>query len=774
MALDVTLSHTRGMEPEAAKARNRRRVQDLMKAIVGPLPVEAFLDAFIPRRESWGKAPSLSRKHAFIAVPRHATTAEGICGPLLKALRKARTHCPGYSFHDTSARSLHPRRLGYMKPHICCYATENFDLVQHSETESRTEFGYAEFFIDAKPSPSHDYFVDPPITSTIEGRASHDFIAPAEDEEFRKHRDRALGQHIGYVTEIFARQPRVAVFSISMAGSRARLVRWDRAGCVVTEDFDIRGRADLFCDFLWRFSQTTHRRRGHDVTVEVASPHEETLFRASIKAHVKLQLALEEGATLDNALRQHYEPGCVAAVHVLAHGSPANAAHVHRFLVSRPVVSPLRLTGRATTGYWAVDARTRNVVFLKDTWRAYPPVDLEGETLKRMNEQGVCNIPALVCHGDVPDYIPHDEREVDPRDVQVSETDEYQNEQSVCKVMEDKVVVAKHWHYRVVLGTVGYGLRELRGTEELLHATYDVFHAMRDALRHDSRLHRDISVGNILLVREEGRDVRRGVLVDWETSCRVDDTGKAVEPGRVGTWQFMSVEMLLNGENDRQHTFQDDMESLLYVVLYCSLLWLPHALPTNQLVAMFNVLFEYSDTIGTRRIGGNGKLVNAYHRSHSDRVAFPPALQEWMQTVMEYHHPVDHTEEEYADRWTNPEYLDRFWGDFLKSHALDRDDRVVHDHLHATGVYKAVSTAASTEAILLFNGSSDERTSAPPRKRTRRATATIDAPPVEPRRSNRIREQQERVQVAPSSSKQNARSKARPRARRPKTSSRKK
>ncbi len=56
---------------------------------------------------------------------------------------------------------------------------------------------------------------------------------------------------------------------------------------------------------------------------------------------------------------------------------------------------------------------------------------------------------------------------------------------------------------------------------------------MRDALRLDSRLHRDISVGNILLVREEGRDVRRGVLVDWETSCRVDDTGKAVEPGRV-------------------------------------------------------------------------------------------------------------------------------------------------------------------------------------------------------------------------------------------------
>ncbi|RDX42652.1 hypothetical protein OH76DRAFT_92714 [Lentinus brumalis] len=774
MALDATLSHTRGMEPEAAKARNHRQVQDLMKAIVGPIPVEAFLDGFLPRRKSWSKAPSHPRKHAFKVVPPNAATAEGICGPLMDALNKATKRCPGYLFHNTSQRSLHPRRLAHMKPHICCYAAENLDVVQRAGVQDRSEFGYAEFFIDVKPSPSHDYFADPSTPPITEERTSHDFIAPAEDLEVRKHRDRALGQHIAYVTEIFARQHRVSVFSVSLAGSRARLLRWDRAGCVVTESFDLRERADLFYNFLWHFSQSTHRRRGHDVTIEVASSEEEELFRESIKAHVIAQLALEEGSSLDDALRQHYKPGHVAVVHVLAHGYPATAAHVHRFIVSRPVVSPLHLTGRSTTGYWAVDPRTGNVVFLKDTWRAYPPVDLEGETLGRMHDQGVRNIPDIVCHGDVPDYIPQDDHEVDPRDVQVSETDEYQDDACVCKVMGDSVVVAKHWHYRVVLGTVGYGLRDLRGTGELLHATYDVFHAMTDALRLDSRLHRDISVGNIILVRDRGADVRRGVLVDWETSCRVDDTGRAVEPGRVGTWFFMSIEMLRNAKNNRAHTFQDDMESLLYVVFYCSLLWLPHALPEKQLAITMNLLFEYSDSISAGRIGGHGKIVNARRRVHIDMAAFRPPMQDWLQTVMEFHHPVAHTSEEYADRWTNPEYLDRFWGDFLKTHVLDRDDRVVHGHLQATGVYKAVSVAASTEAILLGGRSSDERTSAPPRKRTRRTTATIDAPPVEPRRSNRIREKQERVQAAPSSSKQSALSKARPRARRPKTSSRKK
>ncbi len=35
---------------------------------------------------------------------------------------------------------------------------------------------------------------------------------------------------------------------------------------------------------------------------------------------------------------------------------------------------------------------------------------------------------------------------------------------------------AKYGHYRLVLGTVGYGLKRLKGTEELLHACLDVFH----------------------------------------------------------------------------------------------------------------------------------------------------------------------------------------------------------------------------------------------------------------------------------------------------------
>ena len=66
--------------------------------------------------------------------------------------------------------------------------------------------------------------------------------------------------------------------------------------------------------------------------------------------------------------------------------------------------------------------------------------------------------------------------------------------------------------------------------------TSSCFHipvAMKDASRLDSRLHRDISIGNIILVKEPNRATRKGYLIDWDASCRVDESGAAIEPGRV-------------------------------------------------------------------------------------------------------------------------------------------------------------------------------------------------------------------------------------------------
>ncbi len=55
---------------------------------------------------------------------------------------------------------------------------------------------------------------------------------------------------------------------------------------------------------------------------------------------------------------------------------------------------------------------------------------------------------------------------------------------------------------------------------------------MKDALKLGSRLHRDISIGNIILVREKDRPIRRGYLIDWDASYSVDDSGVSMAPGR--------------------------------------------------------------------------------------------------------------------------------------------------------------------------------------------------------------------------------------------------
>ena len=41
-----------------------------------------------------------------------------------------------------------------------------------------------------------------------------------------------------------------------------------------------------------------------------------------------------------------------------------------------------------------------------------------------------------------------------------------------------------------------------------------------------------------------------------------------------GTWAFMSYFSL--SEDDFRHSFQDDMESFYWIVLYAAILWLPH------------------------------------------------------------------------------------------------------------------------------------------------------------------------------------------------------
>lgn len=361
----------------------------------------------------------LSSKNAFSRVPARASSSIDVHGALvslamlfnnikvrlffqLAALNKStrsKARCPGFTFAEMPFRPVYPQ-LGTSKRYIYCYAPKNGP---HNIAPS-TELGQAEFFIDVNPDPAFDFFNDAPPGCEEHNRASHSFVATPDDESAKKRVDRVLGQHVDHIVELLARQHRIATFSVSVFGSIARLIRWDCAGAVSSVAFDIHERPDLLCDFLWRFSQTSHTGRGHDVTVEGASPDEESCFLHAITRRVQRELNVE-GQELRKMVSEHYVPGHAVALHVFSENPHSSSPRVSRFIASRPVVSPTSLTGRCTRGYWALDPSTDEVVFVKDTWRSLSLLETEGMILSRMGSRDIRNIPGLVCHGDVPVHL---------------------------------------------------------------------------------------------------------------------------------------------------------------------------------------------------------------------------------------------------------------------------------------------------------------------------------------------------------------------------------
>ena len=146
-----------------------------------------------------------------------------------------------------------------------------------------------------------------------------------------------------------------------------------------------------------------------------------------------------------------------------------------------------------------------------------------------------------------------------------------------------------------------------------------------------------------------------------------------------GTWLFMSRALLLNHQNSVRQSIKDDMESLLYVVLYCALHWLPHDLDKDTLADVIAAFFERRDAFRTSSIGGAAKIANAEDRHYTGGLVFgSAAFKEWLDTVMDYMAPTPDKEDSYKDKWC-PEQLDVFWSNFLKTRKLEANDRVHHD-----------------------------------------------------------------------------------------------
>ncbi|KAF9470862.1 hypothetical protein BDN70DRAFT_769812, partial [Pholiota conissans] len=188
-----------------------------------------------------------------------------------------------------------------------------------------------------------------------------------------------------------------------------------------------------------------------------------------------------------------------------------------------------------------------------------PSIEKEGKIYRELHDAGVENIAPFVCAGD----LGHKTR---VQDETISDWARWGK----------KKAMYRHSHYRLVLGVVGRDLASFRSTKELVTAIHDAVVAHKQVLEKGDIMHRDISVGNILIL-----DTGRGILIDFDLCKRLEDMKKeARATERSGTWQFMSARLQNNPMVHPERA--DDLESFLHVLTWIALRYVPNGLSPQR------------------------------------------------------------------------------------------------------------------------------------------------------------------------------------------------
>ncbi|KAM5542896.1 hypothetical protein V8D89_003280 [Ganoderma adspersum] len=416
----------------------------------------------------------------------------------------------------------------------------------------------------------------------------------------------AWAQLLSYTALVFKFQKRLFHYSVIFFGHYARIVRFDRSGIVVTEKIDYTtddGGVHL-TQFFVRYGKFQSTDRGHDPSTTRVDDELARDMRKYGQAAAE-QCPNDHVPPLFKKTLDEQWPWWKLKVYDEVTESS------HYFAVGKPHFFSGGIVGRGTCGYIAVpldennkptplrirkDGKTtllnkdddsapldtdggksRDVyfVYLKDTWRVdHPGMELEGAVLLALNQTEVQYVPTLLFHGDL-----------------AQDTLSYNN-WSIYHPDEDPqgCPLEAHQHYRLVIAEVGKPLSEFANGVELIVAILCCVIAHKEACR-AGYIHRDISVGNILLYS------------NGDNHFASDGQGEVRDHQvyRAGTWQFMSVHALLDPR--RVITIADDLESLFHVLLYFAIRFLPNNCANAVVPLLVNYFDGYTDGAKRRSSG---------------------------------------------------------------------------------------------------------------------------------------------------------------------------
>ncbi|KAA1467181.1 hypothetical protein DENSPDRAFT_812650 [Dentipellis sp. KUC8613] len=325
----------------------------MARSFLGPMPVQEFLDAFLP------KAPT---PRPTGIEPFKCTSDKAYESEFVEAAMKA-NFCPDLEFVNTTQKE--DKTFVYAtKPDISVIPRHRDGGA--SPSESDTNWTNVELFIERK-TIAEDPFKNPGPTKD---RKCVQFLKTG------KLPTRSRGQMIAYAGAHFTMQFRAFCFSVCIIGKdMARLLRWDRGGAIVTERFSLVDNWDWLLEFFWRFNYLDASGRGRDTSVVQATPDEVAMAKEIFPG----ESALHKVAVTDD--RDHEN---------------------RYFLVAMPTEYNISVCGRATRGFKAFDMEKKSMVWLKDSWRIdVEAIPKEYEIYKKLHAKEVPNIPDWHCGGDV-------------------------------------------------------------------------------------------------------------------------------------------------------------------------------------------------------------------------------------------------------------------------------------------------------------------------------------------------------------------------------------
>ncbi|KAH8112638.1 hypothetical protein DFH11DRAFT_1744852 [Phellopilus nigrolimitatus] len=127
-------------------------------------------------------------------------------------------------------------------------------------------------------------------------------------------------------------------------------------------------------------------------------------------------------------------------------------------------------------------------------------------------------------------------------------------------------------HRRIMMKPYGKPLEDFQTLAELLTSIKDIIQTIEDLIN-KKVLHRDVSLRNLVLARENPKDLnsrRRGYIIDFDFAIETDDKeDKCAKGRRTGTLPFMALEMMIDQEKNKiRHAYYHDLESIFYVLCW--------------------------------------------------------------------------------------------------------------------------------------------------------------------------------------------------------------